>query len=616
VNNFAPLPARLWQRTDVRLAPIGLAGLLAVYLGFIGMSVPAAEIFIKRGGYYVMLLTFALFLHALWSLRRARAAGTAGDEVMSRRQIVAVVLAIGGLSLLAINSEPFRSKILNDEFVLQSTAFNLHYFRDVTMMVRGYDIQGVFLSTDGYLDKRPILYPFLVSLVHDFTGYRLLNAYLLNAVLMPVALWLVFIFGRQLTGWRGGLLAVVLLGSLPLLGQNATGSGMELLNVVMILTGMVLATEYLRAPREEPLVALGLAAVLLAQARYESALYVAPVAIVVLAGWLRAGRMIVPGHLLVVPLLLIPCALQNKVLSNSPLMWELTDKATTRFSFDYFANNALGAVQFLFSRSVELANSQLLSAVGVIGLGWVLWRLVRTLPAWRTGAAAGVTFAVFGLAIVANTLLVFCYYWSNFSDRMAARFSLPLHVLLAFSAVLLMARLDRWWPATRILTWTGLVFFLGFSTSRYAGHGYSHVGIDEVEWERRFVNALPPGERIIISNKSTLPWLLEKKPSILIPRARFVADRLAYQLHQANFREILVLQGARPTTFGGDFEIPPDERLPAWFKTELIVEKRFGSKLARISRLVSVDLPADFVAPSTTPTPASKPVGGRSGPVD
>ncbi len=78
--------------------------------------------------------------------------------------------AIMVFSLLAIGSEPFQGKILNDEFVLQSTAFNMHYFRDVAMMVRGYDIQGVFLSTDSYLDKRPYFYPLLVSLFHDLTG--------------------------------------------------------------------------------------------------------------------------------------------------------------------------------------------------------------------------------------------------------------------------------------------------------------------------------------------------------------------------------------------------------------------------------------------------------------
>lgn len=607
MNNLPPLHVRLWSRTDTRLVLVGGSALLAVYLGFLGVPVTAAEAFVKQSGYYVLLATFALFLHALWQMWRADTASA--FEPLSRQQLSVAAAAIGVFSLLAIMAEPFHSKILNDEFVLQSTAFNMHYFRDVAMMVRGYDIQGVFLSTDSYLDKRPYFYPFLVSLCHDLTGYRPLNAYLLNALLMPVSLGLAFVFGRQLTGWRGGLLAVVLLGSLPLLGQNATGSGMELLNVVMILATMALAAAYLRAPGEETLAALGLAAVLLAQTRYESALYVLPVAVLVFGGWLRSQRIILPWQVLLVPLLLVPCALQNRVLSNSPMLWELTEKTATRFSFGYFANNALGAYQFLFSRTTELANSLLLSTVGLAALVWALWRLVRTLPAWRTAPAAGLTLAAFGLAIAANTLLVFCYYWASFVDRMASRFSLPLHLLLAGGAVLLMARLDRWWPATKILTAAGLIFFLGVTTTRYASHGYSHVGIDEVEWEKRYVAALPPGERIIISNKSTLPWLLEKTPSILIGRARLVADRLAHQLHGPTFREILVLQGARPTTPDGDFELVPEDRLPAGFRVELIAEKRFGTKLARISRLVALELPPPDKLPPASPsaTPATRP---------
>lgn len=579
--------ARLWHRSDVRLALFGCSAVFAVYLGFLGISVMGAETFVKRGGYYVLLATFALFLHALWRMWQERSRST--EEPLTRRQALAVMVTVILLSALAINAEPFRSKILNDEFVLQSTAFNMHYFRDVAMMVRGYDVQGVFLSTDNYLDKRPYFYPFLVSLLHDFTGYRLLNAYLVNALLMPVALWLTFVFGRQLTSWRGGLLAVVLLGSLPLLGQNATGSGMELLNFVMILMTMVLAVEYLRGPREESLAALVLATVLLAQARYESALYVAPVAALAFAGWMRVRRVILPGQALLVPLLLVPCALQNKVLSNTPMLWELTDKAATRFSTDYFTNNALGAYQFLFSRSVELANSLLLSSVGLVALAWALWRLLRTLPVWRMATPPILTLAFFSLAILINTLLVFCYYWSSFVDRMASRFSLPLHLVLALCAILLAARLDRWGPATKSLMAIGLLFLLGVTTSRYASHYYSHIGIDEVEWERQFVNSLPSGQRIIISNKSTLPWLLEKKPSILIGRARMVADRLSYQLHDSTFREILVLQVARPSTPEGDFEIVPEDRLPAEFQLELIVEKRFGSRQARISRLVAVN---------------------------
>lgn len=573
----------------MRLALAGAAGVLAVYLGFIGVSVPAAEQFIKHAGYHVILGSAALFLHALWQAWRRRAPD--GGEPLTLGQRVLVALAIAGFSFLAINSEPFRSKILNDEFVLQSTAFNMHYFREVTTMVRGYDIQGVFLCTDSYLDKRPYLYPFVVSLFHDLTGYRPLNAYLVNALLMPVALWLVFVFGRLLAGWRSGLLAVVLLGALPLLGQNATGSGMELLNVVMILATLVLAAIYLRNPSPESLAALGMAAVLLAQARYESAVYVGPVGLVMLAGWMRVRRLIIPWQLLLVPLLLVPCALQNKVLSNSPLLWELNEKSATRFSLSYFADNALGAWHFLLSPNPMMGNSRFLSVVGLLALGWCAWRVVRAIRRWREAPAAPFAFAAFGLAIAANTLLVFCYYWSNFTDPMASRFSLPLHLALAGCGVLLMAHLDRWWPATKVLTAAGLVFLLGVSTSRYAYHGYSHIGIDEMEWEKRVVQSLPPGKRIVIANKTTLPWLMEKIPSILIGRARIVPDRLAYQLAHRDFVEILVMQGARPTSGEGDFELPPADRLPPEFKLELIAERRFGSKLARISRLVSIDSP-------------------------
>src|SRR5581483_8667631 len=103
----------------------------------------------------------------------------------------------------------------------------------------------------------------------DLTGYRVANAFVVNSLLLPLALGLAFVIGRQLAGWRGGLLAALLLGTLPLLGQNATGSGMELLNVVMILATLALGAHYLAAPDEPRLAAFLLSTVLLAQSRYE-----------------------------------------------------------------------------------------------------------------------------------------------------------------------------------------------------------------------------------------------------------------------------------------------------------------------------------------------------------
>jgi hypothetical protein len=136
------------------------------------------------------------------------------------------------------------------------------------------------------------------------------------------------------------------------------------------------------------------------------------------------------------------------------------------------------------------------------------------------------------------------------------------------------------------------VFALGVTTSHSAQHLYSHLGIDEIEWEKRYVTALPRGERLIITNTSTMPWLLVKMPAILLSRTRLVADRLQYQLEQHAFREILVFQSMRPTTINGDHELVPEDRLPPGFELELMAEKRFGTKIVHVSRLVSVTLPA------------------------
>lgn len=579
---------------NLRLAAFGLAGVTAVYLGFLGVSVAHAESFIKYAGYYVLLVTFVLWGWSLWRLWRGRIADIG---VFPRWESVTTVLLVSLFTAVAIAQETFRSKILNDEFVLQSTAFGMHFFREVAAMARGYDILGTFVSTDTFLDKRPNFYPFLVSLLHDFTGYRPTNAFYLNSALMAVTLALAYLHGRKMAGWRGGMLAVALLGSLPVFAQNATGSGMEMLNLTMLLVVIALAANYLESPGEMRLSVFLLAAVLTAQCRYESVLYVLPSAAVVLLGWWRARRIILSWVDVSVPLLLVPVALHNKVLSESPVLWEMKENQTSRFGVEYVMGNLRGAATFLFTLDQHAANSLVLALIGTAGLIWVTVGLFRSRKAHRVLDPERQVWLLFGAGIVVNTTLVMFYFWSSFSDPMAARFSLPLYLVLVFAGVQMSAWFDRWIPATVLLLGVTGVCFLGFSVPKQAAHHYSHMGIDEIEWEQRFVAARTPGDRVILANNSTINWLLYKTPSILLNRARRVADRLRYQLEAGTFREILVLQSLRPTTTEGDHEIVLEDRLPATFHLETLAEKRFGTKLIRISRLVAVDADQE----STTP---------------
>jgi hypothetical protein len=585
VNVPPEIPAADSGRLRVRLGLLAVSGLAALYLGFFALSLRTAENAVKRGGYFFLLATAALWAGTLWRLWQARKRGAG----LPWREAALAAVAIGGVTLLALAAEPFHSKILYDEFVLQSTAFNMHFFRDASTMVRGYDVFGQFVSTDNYLDKRPFFYPFLVSLVHDFTGYRPLNAYLVNAGLLPVALALVYHLGRLLAGARAALLGVLLLGSLPLLGQNATGSGMELLNLVMILAVTALAAAYLAQPDGPRLAALVIGAVLLAESRYESALYVPIVALVVVLGWWRARRIELSWPAIVAPLLLLPYAWQNNVVAHSPVQWELNANQTSRFSVEYLAGNLRGALRFFFGTSPQLANSWLLSAAGAAAGVALTVLLLRRRPRLRTMSPAALAVAAVGLGILANTALVMFYYWASLDDSMASRFSLPLQLLLALAVVAVVARASRWRWLGPALALGGVAAIFGSAVPRQAMHLYSHLGIDEIEWERRFVAARPPGDRLILTSKSSLPWLVLKTPSILISRARLVPDRLRYQLSRPTFREILVFQSLRPASVYGQHELVPEDALPPGFHLETIAEKRFGTKIDRVSRLVAVD---------------------------
>ena len=66
---------------------------------------------------------------------------------------------------------------------------------------RAGDLYVVVLDT--FLDKRPYFFAFLVSLVHDLTGYRIANIFLVNVALAPALFGLVYWFARALTGRRG-----------------------------------------------------------------------------------------------------------------------------------------------------------------------------------------------------------------------------------------------------------------------------------------------------------------------------------------------------------------------------------------------------------------------------
>lgn len=576
----------MFARNLTSLVLLTASAALSLLVGFVLFDGGQAVGLIKGFGYWVMLGTFIALLYTLGGrLRdgspylRQRARGLAGP---------ATFVFVASLVLLAI--QPTGYKITMDEPVLAATALRMHEYREVMTTVRAHDLQGVFTQLDGYVDKRPYFYPFLVSLLHDLTGFRSGNPFLLNALLTPILLGLVFLWGGWLWPRYGGYFAVLLFATVPLVAMNANGGGFDLLNLVMILATAWAAKSWLEKPEARRLDILVLLAVLLAQTRYESVLYILPVGVAVLLGWRKAGQLVITPILILTPLLLIPFPLQQAIVQQYAGLQELKEGVESRFSFGYVADNLGHAANYFFNWSDDQQpNSLLLSVLFVMALSWAgtvglkRWREADVPPAPRTAAL------LFGAVMVFNFFLLMAYYWGQADDIIATRIILPFILLQVLLAGYVLGTFARPRLTGTVAVTASLVYCLGVTLPLCSRSDFLRwiPGHHECLWVQEQATFFKGQKVLIVSNKH-LAAIGEKVPAIPEFMANKHKARLQLHLDLGSFEGIYFAHEMVP-----DLEVPDELKAgtPIYsdFVLETVKEELIGDRrVMRLSRLKAV----------------------------
>lgn len=571
----------------LRLSCLLLSAVSAFGSGFILLSPAAAERLIVQGGYFYILGVFSLGLLLAARVVKSRLRRGVPDALRGPGLAVAAACAA-----FAVLSDDFRHKVLFDEYVIQGTAWQMHAAKEVGVPLRAYDIAGSWTAIDASLDKRPYFFAFLVSLLHDLTGYRPANAFVVNSALAAACVVLTGWIALALTRRRdAAAVAMVLLATTPLFGQNASGAGIEMLNLTMIAAVTAAGVLCLRCPDDpDRLSLLAVGAVLLAQCRYESALFAGPVAAIILIAWRRAGRLILPWPLVFAPLLLVPYAWHSRIVDAKPKLWELREGEHARFAWSNVAGNLEGAWEFFRSVAPVQPGSLALVALGVAGGLALAVAILRGRRVTASPAATAVTWI--GVGIAGHFMLLQFYYWARLDEPVTARFALPSLLLLALlSAVGVRICGDRWRPAPRLAWAIWATWMAAVAAPAYANRLYTvrNLVSQEVEWELEQVRARP-APVLVITSKSTLPHLLVQIPALETSVARRRGPEIAWHLARGTFSEVIVSQVVRPTTADGDAAVDPEDDFPEGFRLEPIARKRFGSRWLRLSRLVAVEV--------------------------
>ena len=204
-------------------APISAA---MVLLGVTMRNRSLMESFFVNGTYFALLTMVAFwastYLIALKSTSRESLLAWLKDNW--RGVVLAAVVSL--VAILAV--EP-AMRVLADETNLIGVSKNLHFNKTADFTTTGKWYYESYWNLNVTMDRRPSLFPFLVSLIHAVRGYSYTNAFHANAILIPLLVFVAYRLAKRLGGEAYGILAGAFVMAHPITLVSARSAGFDVM---------------------------------------------------------------------------------------------------------------------------------------------------------------------------------------------------------------------------------------------------------------------------------------------------------------------------------------------------------------------------------------------------
>jgi hypothetical protein len=413
-------------KTVLVLLPIALLTLLVVGLGEASYT---QQLFVHTTYYFLMatvLCWAGTYLHA------AREARGAAIVTWLKENWPGLVVALV-VTVVAWQAVHPALRMLSDEANLVGTSKNLFASQTATFTVSGKYYYDSFWDVDVAIDQRPALFPFLVSLLHAVLGYSHKNAFLLNLMVLPAFVLVSYRLAKSLGGEVFALVASLFVVVHPITLISVRSGGFDFLAVFFSLLVIKSLFDFGRAPSPAKLAILWMNLCMFAEIRYESALFIPLVVLLLLVFRMVSWSALRPYALIyaLTPAYLLPRIWQAVLLGSVPRQ----DPGAVAFSLGNLLGNVreyLGPILSPFHSYP--AHSRVVIALGI--LGCVLWLLShrRDLLS-RDWGGPHRRFAVFVVAwMLVQATIVFTYAWGRSQSPAAARLVLAIDTFFSFAA--------------------------------------------------------------------------------------------------------------------------------------------------------------------------------------
>jgi hypothetical protein len=386
--------------------------------------------------YYVLLLL--VLLYAGVQLARPNW-GSASAWLKENWPGIAVTLAVSVSVLLAV-APAFR--VLADESNLVGVSKNLFYRHTANFAVGGKWYFENYWDVALATDRRPALYPFLVSLLHLVRGYHVENAFHLNAILFVSFVFTCYRLAKGLGGEVFGLSAAILVATNPNTLIAARSGGFDFLATFVLMLVLKSFVDFTKSASSWGLAVFALNLCLLAHVRYEGlALLVASGLVIVALRLVRLSHLRDYAWLYsIFPLFLVPRYWQSIAKAKDaeqPL-------STSLFGLQHFSENFREYVGIV-AHPLEVAgpHAPLLLPLALGGVALFTFGLVRSLNAKRLSPQVARVTLMVAMLVAVEAAISFSYFWGKTLHPASSRLYIWLDTFVAFAAAWLLTALGR-----------------------------------------------------------------------------------------------------------------------------------------------------------------------------
>ena len=234
------------QKTKLGVYLFNLAALIG-FLSLLIYSLTSREVMVDLFSYASYYLIFLLVI--LWVVQTVLFLKNLNFslKLLLKKYWLGILTAFI-LTSLVFASVRVRFKTLSDETNLLSISRSMLNDKTIVNSTMGKFYYNNLNTLNSEIPKRPLIFPFVVHLLHTLAGFQYQNAFIVNFIVMFLFLSGVYIAVRKGLDSPSAVAAMFLILSYPVFTVFGTSAGFDLLNSVFFVLVMTAAYYFVKNP--------------------------------------------------------------------------------------------------------------------------------------------------------------------------------------------------------------------------------------------------------------------------------------------------------------------------------------------------------------------------------